>query len=256
MYAGLLRAMPSFRWVVVLFFYVLVMFFPSCDKNEGTGGTGSISGTIVEHFYNEDYSRLIREMPAGDEEVFIIYGEDDLLGDRTFTSPTGKFIFEFLYPGHYYIYFSTNDSTSVLGDKMQKTYFVDLERGQEADLGNLKKLTTLDYDDGAAVIRGVVKVINYVNESSWPNLVIEDIAYAHEQEIYLTYNHKPFYEDRIRTQYDGYFEFSRLIPGDYLVFLYSEDVTGQTEHVVLKFEVTITGMDQVVDLGEITIEKL
>ena len=34
-----------------------------------------------------------------------------------------------------------------------------------------------------------------------------------EQEIYLTYNNHTFYDDRIRTQADGEFEFGGLIPG-------------------------------------------
>ncbi len=251
-----LRKKPFSGLVVVFVFITLQLLIPSCEKNEGTGGTGSITGTIIEQSYNEDYSRLIYQKPAVDEEVFIVYGDDNVLGDRTFTSLTGKFRFDYLYPGRYYVYYQTGDSSTILDEDQEKIYLVDLERGEEVDLGHLEKLTPLDYDDGAAVIKGVVKVINYVNESRWPNLVIEDIAFAHEQEVYLTFDNQAFYKDRIRTQFDGYFEFNNLIPGDYLVFLYSEDVTRVTEHVVLKFEVTINDFDQVVDLGEITIEKL
>ncbi len=249
------RIKPSPGLIVVLFCSILLLN-SSCEKNAGPGGTGSISGTIIEKYYNNDYSNLIYQRPAGDEEVFVIYGEDDVLGDRTFTSHTGGFRFDFLYPGRYYIYYLTQDSTTILDDEQEKIYLVDLDRGEDVDLGNLEKLTTLDYDDGAAVIKGVVKVINYVNESRYPLLVVEDIAFAHEQEVYLTFGDEAFYEDRIRTQFDGYFEFNNLIPGDYLVFLYSEDVTRVTEHVVLKFDVSISEFDQVVDLGEIIIEKL
>ncbi len=249
------RTKPSSGMVVVFLFVTLLLLISSCVKNEGTGGTGSITGTIVEQYYSEDFSRLIYQRPAVDEEVFVIYGEDNVLGDRSFTSLTGEFRFDFLYPGRYYIYYLTGDSTSIYDEDLEKIYLVDLDRGEDVDLGVLEKISTLDYDDGAAVIKGVVREINYVNESSWPNLVIEDISFAQEQEVYLTFGDQAFYKDRIRTQFDGYFEFSNLIPGDYLVFLYSEDVTGATEHVVLKFEVTITEFDQVVDLGEITIEK-
>jgi len=245
-----------FSGMAITFLFTLLISGTSCVKNEGAGGTGSISGTLFEQYYSEDFSSLIYEKPAVDEEVFALFGEDNVLGDRTFTSLTGKFRFDFLYPGRYYIYYLSKDSTTILDEDREKIYLVDLDRGEEADLGRLTMLTLLDYDDGAAVIKGVVKVINYVNESSWPNLVIQDIAYAQEQEVYLTYGENDFYEDRIRTKFNGYFEFSHLIPGNYLVFLYSDDVTGQTENVVLKFEVSITEFDQVVDLGEITIEKL
>lgn len=228
----------------------------SCEKTPGTGGTGSITGTIYEQFYNDDFSSQIYQRPAVDEEVFILFGDDHQLGDRTFTTVGGVFAFDFLYPGHYSLYFMSEDSAAELPLETERVYTVELERGEHRDLGILRKLTVLDYDDGSAVIKGVVREIKYVDGSSWPDLVIENIDYAMEQEVYLVYGEHAFYDERIRTQYNGYFEFSHLIPGHYQVFLYSEDVTGETERVPLKFEVTITGFEQVVDLGEITIEKL
>ena len=64
--------------------------------------------------------------------------------------------------------------------------------------------------------------------------------------------------DSLKTylQDDGTFEFRHLIPGKYRVFLYSDDVTRETEHVVQEYEVTITELDQVADLGEIIIEQI
>ena len=227
----------------------------SCSKMEGEGGTGSISGTLTEYFYNDDFSQLIYSEPAVDEEVFILYGDDPALGDRVRTSNTGTFRFEFLYPGVYTVYYQTEDSAAIPEEEVEKLLEVSLERGEEADLGELVKITTLDFDEGGAVIRGVVKEIDYVDASRWPNLVVDYIDFAYEQEVYLTYGNHTYYDERIRTGHDGSFEFRKLIPGDYLVFLYSEDVTRLTDKVVLEFEVTITEMDQVFDLGEITIEE-
>lgn len=240
---------------VMLFLWFALILSTSCQKDPGFGGTGAIKGTLVEKFYNDDYSELIYEKPAVDEEVFILFGDDPVLGDRIFTSQTGAFRFDYLYPGEYHIYYQSEDPEELPEDDWTTTHTVTLERGQELDLGQLEKVTALDYDDGAAVIRGVVWEINYVNESRWPNLVVESEDYAFEQEVYLVYGNHTFYDDRIRTQYDGTFEFSGLIPGDYLIFLYSEDVKRLTDKVVLKYEVTITEMDQEVDLGTINIEK-
>ena len=177
------------------------------------------------------------------------------MGDRVRTNHLGQFRFKYLYPGNYQVYFFSKDSTSVLDLNVGKLYDVELERGEEVDLGTLEKLSTLDFDDGAARIRGVVKVIDYVDASSWPNLVIDKIYYATEQEVYLTYNEHTFYDERIRTQDGGVFEFGELIPGEYKVFLYSDDVTGETDKVTVTFDATVTGLEQVVDLGEIVIEK-
>jgi hypothetical protein len=241
--------------VVIVIYLLAFLFTTSCQKDPGIGGTGAIKGTIIEKFYNDDYSMFIYEQPAVDEEVFILFGDDKAPGDKISTGITGEFRFDFLYPGSYQVYYRTEDPTSLVGDKWTTIHKVELDRGEEADLGELEKITALDYDDGAAVIKGVVWEINYVNESRWPLLVVESEDYAYEQEVYLTYGNHTFYDERIRTQHDGYFEFSKLIPGDYLVFLYSEDVKRLTDKVVLKFEVTITEMDQVVDLGQITVKK-
>jgi hypothetical protein len=140
-------------------------------------------------------------------------------------------------------------------EEIEKIRDVEIKRGEDRNLGRISKLSTLEYDEGTAVIKGVVRVVNYVDESRWPNLVVEYIDFAHEKEVYLTYGDHTFYDERTRTQHDGRFEFRNLIPGKYLVVLYSEDVTRVTEHVVLDFEVTIDQFDQVIDLGEIIIEE-
>ena len=57
---------------------LLTMLLPSCEKTEGRGGTGSISGTLTEHFYNDDFSSLIMQKPAVDEEIFILFGAECL----------------------------------------------------------------------------------------------------------------------------------------------------------------------------------
>jgi hypothetical protein len=240
--------------VIIIF---LLVFLPlSCQKSEGLGGTASIAGTIIEQFYNDDYSLLIHEKPAVDEEVFIVFGNSEELGMRVRTNHQGQFRFKYLYEGNYQVFFISGDSTSVLGMDVEKLYEIKLDRDKDMDLGRLEKLSTLDFDDGTAMIKGVVKVIDYVDLSTWPDLVVDKTYYATEQEVYLTYNNHSFYDERIRTQSGGVFEFGGLIPGKYLVFLYSDDVTGESDKVTLEFEVTIDDLEQVVDLGEITIQKL
>ena len=250
------RAARNSGLKTVIFFLLFVLLTFSCQKSEGPGGNASISGTITEQFYNDDYSLLIYEKPAVDEEVFIVFGSDDNLGSRVRTNHYGQFRFKFLYPGDYQVYFISGDSTSAINMEGEKVREVKLDRGEDYDLGGLEKLSTLDFDDGSAMIKGVVKVTDYVDLSSWPDLVIEKTYYATEQEIYLTYHNHSYYDERIRTQTGGVFEFGGLIPGKYLVFLYSDDLTGESDKVTLEFEVSIEDLDQVIDLGEINIDKL
>jgi len=248
------KVLPGFAVFLIGSFALLTTV--SCEKREGFGGTGSISGSITEQFYNDDFSLLIHEKPAVDEEVFIVFGDDRGLGSRARTNHQGQFMFKYLYPGQYNIYFFSEDSASILGLDVERSRVVELDRGEDLDLGELLKMNALDFDDGTATIRGRVKEINYVDASDWPNLVVENTYYVTEQEVYLTYGDHGFYDERIRTQYDGSFEFGGLIPGNYLIFLYSDDVTGESEKVTLSFEVNIGSLEQVVDLEEIVIEKL
>lgn len=249
-----MRSLPGFN--ISMAVLLCLSLVHSCEKSEGLGGTASISGTVMEQYYNDDYSLLIHEKPAVDEEVYIVFGEEKALGNRVRTNMYGQFMFKYLYPGQYEVYFISGDSSSVLELDVEKAWPVELAKGEDRDLGELVKLTPLDFDDGTAIIKGRVKVIDYVDTSTWPNLVIEKTYYGTEQEVYLTYGDHTFYDERIRSQFDGTFEFGGLIPGDYLVFLYSDDVSGESDKEALKFEVSITGLEQVVDLGEIVIQKL
>jgi hypothetical protein len=245
-----------FNRIIMIVFLLPSVVFQSCQKSEGRGGTGSISGIVMEQFYNDDYSNLLYEKAAVDEEIFILFGNNSEVGTSSETAMNGEFRFKYLYPGSYTIYFQTEDSTAFFGEDTENVVQVELAKGEDLDLGELKKLSSLDYDDGAAIIRGKVRLIKYDNDSRWPNLVIEYIDYAYEQEVYLTYGNHTFYDKRIRTQHDGSFEFAGLIPGKYLIVLYTEDVTKEKGSVPVKLEVDITEMDELVELGEITIEKI
>lgn len=245
---------PSGVAVTILFVFT-GMLLSSCEKNEGMGGTGSITGTIVEQFYNQDFSETFHSSPAVDEDVFILFGDNTTPGEDVTTGMSGEFRFNYLYPGTYVIYFQSDDSTGSFGEEW-RAYEVELGNGEDLDLGELEKSTALDWDDGTSVISGVVEKTRYDNDSKWPNLVWEYTDFAHDHEVFILYGEDEYFSDRIRTSYDGYFEFPDLIPGNYLVFLYSEDVTKVTEHVVLKYEVEITEFGQVVDLGTISIEEI
>jgi hypothetical protein len=232
------------------------LLLSGCESPEGYGGSSSISGRIITEYYNDDYSLLIREEPSVDEEVFLLFGDNENVGDRELSSITGSFEFAYLRPGNYTVYFRGEDSTTLDRDQVPVRFDVELKAGEDVDLGELKEFSTLDFDDGTAKIYGVIMLINYRNYSSYPFLEIKDTSFAQEQEVYLTYGAHVFYDERIRTDYKGYFEFRDLIPGEYEIFTYSEDVKGGTADIPIINNVTITESGQEIDLGVIYIEQL
>ena len=105
---------------------------------------------------------------------------------------------------------------------------------------------------GAATIKGVVIEQKY---NSLGNIIA---SYpAPDQDVYIIYGtENSFYDDDIKTSYDGSFEFRYLRKGNYKIFIY-EDCTscpsGKKE--VLK-QVEISDKNQFLTLDTIYIKKL
>ncbi len=239
-----------------LVFLLMLPFFYSCIQQEGYGGTSGIEGVLMTKYFNDDYSVLIKEEPAVDEDVFILFGEEDFLGDKVATSVTGAFEFPFLNEGDYRLYYMSVDTASVSNEEGTVIIDLSLKSGKTTDLDTIYRFEVLNFDDGSGKLSGVVKLINYKNDTFYPFLDVKDITFAQEQEVYLVYGDHEFYDERIRTNFDGYFEFDNLIPGDYSVFVYSEDITGGSQDIEIVKNATITEEGEAIDMGEFIIEKL
>ena len=244
---------------LIIFFLILIasmLSLSSCRNDEGLGGNSSITGIIIEKVYNDDCSILLHEQPAMDEDIYIIFGDHQTIGEDKTTNYNGVFEFDYLFPGDYTVFYYSNDSVSSYEEDIEVKYDITIEKNESFDMGNLYIIKKIDFDDGNAQIKGTVYIINYLNSSVYPNLIVKDTTLAQEQEIYITYGNHEYYDDRIRTQYDGTFEFNNLIKGNYEVFLYSEDISGGTEDIVIMHEVIIDNENQIINLGDIYIEKL
>ncbi len=81
-------------------FLALVML-SSCE--EGPGGTGGITGLVMAREYDL-YGNIFAEYPAGEQRVFLVFGQDSVIGEETRTHFSGRYQFDFLRKGHYSIY--------------------------------------------------------------------------------------------------------------------------------------------------------
>ena len=115
--------------------------------------------------------------------------------------------------------------------------------------------TKVEGSGGGATIRGVVIERDHVGVN-----VFE--YQAADQDLYIIYgNENSFFDDDVKTSYDGSFEFRYLQKGSYQIFVYSDvnpaeqtpDDPSSTEAKL--FSVTISDKDEVVDLGTIYIDK-
>jgi hypothetical protein len=108
--------MRSFIAKKILLLTVLVLaaapgILTSCAKDPGEGGNSSITGKVLVHQYNYDFTVLLDEYWAADADVYIIYGDGVTDDDRLRAGPDGDFRFQFLRKGNYQIYVYSDDST-------------------------------------------------------------------------------------------------------------------------------------------------
>lgn len=92
--------------------FVLFAFITACAKEAGPGGTSSITGKVLVRDYNANFTTLIETYYATDEEVFIVYGDDPVYGDKTTTNYDGTFRFDYLRKGNYTVFVYSDDSAN------------------------------------------------------------------------------------------------------------------------------------------------
>ena len=112
-------------------------------------------------------------------------------------------------------------------------------------------------EGGSSNIRGKVYAKYYNKNFS----ILASQGYAPDIEMYIIYGDDFSYGERIRTSYDGAFEFKYLQKGKYKVFAYSKDSTGAYSNHVNQYapdiaivkEVEITKNKQTIELEDIQI---
>ena len=79
---------------VFLLLGFVVILVAGCKKEEGEGGTSSISGKVFAIDYNSDFSLIKTRYYIPDEDVFIVYGENTVYNDKMATHYDGSFRLE------------------------------------------------------------------------------------------------------------------------------------------------------------------
>jgi hypothetical protein len=102
--------LKSLRLNLLIATIFLGFFVMSCEKQEGSGGTSAITGKVLIRQYNANFTTLMEQYYATDEDVFIVYGDDPVYGDKTTTNYNGTFRFEYLRDGNYTVYAYSKDS--------------------------------------------------------------------------------------------------------------------------------------------------
>lgn len=105
---------------------------------------------------------------------------------------------------------------------------------------------------GGATIKGIIQEQKY---NAFGNIIAE--YPGSDINVYLIYGTTDqFYDDDVKTSYDGSFVFNYLQKGMYSVFVYEDDATQPSGKNVIKQTFEITEKGQVKDLGTINTRKI
>ena len=114
---------------------MLVLFFSACEKDEGKGGSATITGKIFVQDYNQE-GELKDEYYPGEYSVYLIYGDETTFGDKETTHFDGSYVFEYLYPGNYTV-FAYSKCRECPGEREIKKYDMVLNKGEVKNLEDL-----------------------------------------------------------------------------------------------------------------------
>lgn len=186
----------------------------SCNRGEGSGGTGAIEGTVFKVLHPDDnYNLETDTVLAAKEDVFLVYGTQQFYGDDVETNHTGFYRFDYLRPGTYTVYAY---STLASGERKAVAQTVEVQRGKTTTVPDIYIHEGKAY--GTSIVKGHVWAY-YIDKNG--NVISQGWAYG--QRMYIQRNGEDFACDDVRAGLDGVFAFQKLTPGDYTVFTFSED---------------------------------
>lgn len=98
--------------LVCIFLFASIVFV-SCEKEEGEGGTTTITGRVFAIDYNQEWTKEKGRYYAPGVDVFIIYGSDSIYSDKFKTGLGGWYRFQFMRPGKYTLYAFSRDKSQI-----------------------------------------------------------------------------------------------------------------------------------------------
>ena len=192
---------------------VSMLFFASCNKSEGEGGTGTVQGYVklINH-PDDNYTLPADTIDAAKTDVFIVYGGSDFYGDDVETDDKGFYKFKYLTKGDYTVFAY---STLPTGEKVPVTASVSIGKGETGNVPTIYIHSGKAY--GTSIVKGKVYGMYFHNST------YRGQGWAYEHRVYIRNAGDAYHFDDVRVSLDGVFAFQKLQPGDYEVFTFTQD---------------------------------
>lgn len=126
-----------YQLFVALFLFISLGFY-GCSKPEGEGGTSVVYGKVYAYNYNAA-GVLLDEYYLEDEDVFIIYGDEDNYYDDSYkTTFDGSFRFQYLTKGTYTVFVYSDCNSCPSGTEAISQTFEITSNNQDIVLGDFE----------------------------------------------------------------------------------------------------------------------
>ena len=226
-----------------------IFLISSCKKVEGPGGSSTIMGVLSTDLRNTAGTK-IGTYPKANEDVFIIYGDGNtVFSDKVTSSYDGSFKFDYLEKGKYSVYVYEDCATCPDG-KQVKLISTEITKGKSTvDLGTIevKKIK----NTGTSKITGSIWVMNYDGSGVFLNEGI-----GADVDVYIIYGTGNMtYTDKVKSSYDGSFEFPNLGQDHYTIYAYSDCLTCASGTQAVTVDANVTAENSTVDVGQIVINN-
>lgn len=125
------------------FICLIMLVMCACKKQPGEGGFATIKGRLFVKNYDPTYTVLLSQYYLPGESVYIIYGDNNEVGDNVRTTNDGTFTFNYLRKGKYKIYAIGEDSTKP-SLSIPKETLVEIEIKEKREAVNVGDLVIID----------------------------------------------------------------------------------------------------------------
>jgi len=204
----------------LLLFVIVVISFFGCKKTEGDGGVASVRGHVFVIDFKDDFATKPDTMIASEEDIYIVYGSNEIISDKSTTNETGEYGFDYLRKGNYSIIaYSKIPESDVDTSIVKRIKITDKKATVQVENIYLYKAKT-----GYATITGRLFVKDY-NTSMVPKTPVDNY-YSGGEDVYLQKDGSSNVLKKEKTSYDGTYVFNRLSRGTYKIYAYSKDTVS------------------------------
>jgi hypothetical protein len=212
--------MKIYNYYFLLLFAALFVLV-SCNKEEGLGGSSSLEGYVYNVVHQDDsFVFKTDTFPALGKKVYITFGDESNVGDDMDAGLDGYYRFNYLREGNYTVYALSESADGQKHAEMQK---VKVGSGLNA-AHSIYIHSGKAY--GTAMIKGTIHA-NYYHNGSW-----RDEGLGVGVRVYICHAGEDAPFDDVRAGANGIFIFQKLLPGNYIVSVVTEDKNNETVGVV------------------------